>query len=101
MLVAGQFLLEERDLATCVLFTHVLQLLLVFVLRLRLLVAKVLLLSLNDHVQLCLLSLDLLNQFLKVCNLFEVLNFLRGNLLVEQILLFLVSDLVFELALAH
>ena len=34
-------------------------------------------------------------------NLLEVFNFLRGDLLVQQVLLFLVSDLALELALAH
>ena len=34
-------------------------------------------------------------------DLLEVLDLLRGNLLVEQVLNFLVSDLIFEFALAH
>lgn len=34
-------------------------------------------------------------------NLLEVFNFLRGDLLVQQVLLFLVSDLALELALPH
>ena len=72
-----------------------------FVLQLRLLVAKVLLLRLDDNVKLGFLSLDLLYELLEIRDLLEVFNLLRGNLLVQQVLLFLVSDLVFKLALAH
>ena len=71
------------------------------VFQLGLLVAKVLLLGLDDDVELGLLSLDLLDQLLQVGNLLEVLDLLRCNLLIQQVLLFLVSDLVFELTLAH
>ena len=72
-----------------------------FVLQLRLLVAKVLFLRLDDHVKLGFLSLYLLDELLEIRNLLKVLDLLRGNLLVQQVLLFLVSDLVFKLALAH
>ena len=72
-----------------------------FVLQLRLLVAKVLLLRLDDNVKLGFLSLDLLYELLEIRDLLEVFNLLRGNLLVQQVLLFLVSDLVFKLALTH
>ena len=77
------------------LFAHITHLILVLVLHLSLLVAKVLLLGLDDNMELCFLSLDLLDQLLEVGNLLEVLNFLRGDLLVEKVLLFLVSDLTF------
>jgi len=73
----------------------------VLVLQLGLLVAKILLLSLNNDMQLCLLTFDLLNELLEVSDLLEVLYLLRGYFLVEQVLLFLVSDLVFKLSLAH
>ena len=72
-----------------------------FVLQLRLLVAKVLFLRLDDHVKLGFLSLYLLDELLEIRDLLKVLDLLRGNLLVQQVLLFLVSDLVFKLALAH
>ena len=71
------------------------------VFQLGLLVAEVLLLGLDDDVKLRLLALDLLDELLEVSDLLEVLDLLRGDLLVEQVLLFLVSDLVLELALAH
>lgn len=74
---------------------------LVLVLQLGLLVAEVLFLRLDDDVELCLFTLDLLDQLLKVGNLLEVLDLLGGDLLVEQVLLFLVSDLVFEVSLSH
>ena len=77
------------------LFAHITHLILVLVLHLSLLVAKVLLLGLDDNMELCFLSLDLLDQLLEVGNFLEVLNFLRGDLLVEKVLLFLVSDLTF------
>ena len=83
------------------LLPHVAHLSLMLVLHLGLLVAEVLLLSLNDDVELGLLALDLLDEFLEVGDLLEVLDFLRGNFLVEQVLLFLVSDLAFKLTLPH
>ena len=72
-----------------------------FGLHLGLLVAEVLLLGLNDDMELCLLTLDLFNELLQVSDLLEVLDLLRGNFLVQQVLLFLVSDLIFELTLPH
>ena len=71
------------------------------VLHLRLLVAEILLLGLNNNMQLGLLALDLLDQLLQVGYLLEVLDLLRRDFLVQQVLLFLVSDLVFELTLPH
>ena len=72
-----------------------------FALHLFLVIVKVLLLCLDDDSQLSLFSLYLLDQLLKVGNLLEVFDLLRGDLLIEYVLLFLVSDLVFKLALAH
>ena len=72
-----------------------------FALHLFLVIIKVLLLCLDDDSQLSLFSLYLLDQLLKVGNLLEVFDLLRGDLLIEYVLLFLVSDLVFKLALAH
>ena len=101
MLVLGELLLEEGHITTGVFFPQVTQLSLMLVIQLRLLVAKVLLLSLDDHMELGLFTFDLFDEFLQVGNLLEVLDLLRCDLLVEQVLLFLVSDLVLELALAH
>ena len=101
LLVGVELLFEERDVSTGMFFSHFAKLSLVLVLQLSLLVAKVLLLSLNDDVELGLLTLDLLDKFLKVGNLLEVLDLLRGDFLVEQVLLFLVSDLVLKFALAN
>ena len=55
---------------------HVTKFSLVLILQLCLLVAKVLLLGLDDDVELGLLALDLLYEFLEVCNLLEVLDLL-------------------------
>ena len=70
------------------------------VLKLGLLVSEVLLLCLYDYVKLSLLALYLLDELLQVGDLLEVLDLLTGDLLVEHVLLFLVSDLVFELTLS-
>lgn len=93
--------MEGGDFATGMPLPNVSELGLVLVLQLGLLVAEVLFLRLNDDVELCLFTLDLLDQLLKVGNLLEVLDLLGGDLLVEQVLLFLVSDLVFEVSLSH
>ena len=53
-----------------------------FVLQLRLLVAKVLFLSLDDDMKLGFLSFDLLDELLQICNLLKVLDLLRSDLLV-------------------
>ena len=101
LLVRVEFLVEGGNVATSVSLSQIAQLCLVLVLHLGLLVAKVLLLRLNDHVQLCLLTLHLLNQLLQVRNLLEVLDLLGGDLLVKKVLLFLVSDLVFQVPLTQ
>lgn len=93
--------MEGGYFATGMPLPNVSELGLVLVLQLGLLVAEVLFLRLNDDVELCLFTLDLLDQLLKVGNLLEVLDLLGGDLLVEQVLLFLVSDLVFEVSLSH
>ena len=93
--------MEGGDFATGMPLPNVSELGLVLVLQLGLLVAEVLFLRLDDDVELCLFTLDLLDQLLKVGNLLEVLDLLGGDLLVEQVLLFLVSDLVFEVSLSH
>lgn len=82
-------------------FAHVSQLGLVLVLQLGLLVAEILLLSLNNDMQLSFLTFDLLDELFKVGDLLKVLYLLRGYFLIEQVLLFLVSDLVFKLSLAQ
>ena len=64
------------------LLTQVTKLCLMFVLQLRLLVAKVLFLSLDDDMKLGFLSFDLLDELLQICNLFKVLDLLRSDLLV-------------------
>lgn len=101
LLVGVELFLEGGHLATGMPFSQVSQLGLVLVLLLSLLVAEVLLLSLNDDVQLRFFALDLLNQLFEVGDFLEVLDLLGGDLLVEQILLFLVSDLVLQVSLAH
>ena len=93
--------MEGGYFATGMPLPNVSELGLVLVLQLGLLVAEVLFLRLDDDVELCLFTLDLLDQLLKVGNLLEVLDLLGGDLLVEQVLLFLVSDLVFEVSLSH
>ena len=83
------------------LFPKLTKLILVLILHLGLLVAEILLLRLDDHMELSLFALDLFYEFLKVRNLLEILDLLRSNLLVKQVLLFLVSDLAFKLTLTH
>ena len=70
------------------------------VLKLGLLVSEVLLLCLYDYVKLSLLALYLLDKLLQVGDLLEVLDLLAGDLLVQHVLLFLVSDLILELSLS-
>ena len=79
------------------LLSQIAHLVLVLVLELSSLVVEVLFLSLDDDMELSLLSLDLLDELLKVRDLFEILDLLGGDLLVEDVLLLLVSDLVFEI----
>ena len=79
------------------LLSQIAHLVLVLVLELSSLVVEVLFLSLDDDMELSLLSLDLLNELLEVRDLFEILDLLGGDLLVEDVLLLLVSDLVFEI----
>ena len=83
LLVLCQLFLEERDVTSSVFLTQVTKLCLMLVLHLCLLITKVLLLGLDDDMQLCLLTLDLLDQLLQIGNLLEVLDLLRGDLLVE------------------
>ena len=100
MLVGVELLFEEGDLAACILLSQITQLSLMLVLKLGLLVSEVLLLRLYDYVKLSLLALDLLDELLQVGDLLEVLDLLTGDLLVEHVLLFLVSDLILELTLS-
>ena len=79
------------------LFPEITHLVLVFVLQLGRLIIEILLLGLNNHMQLSLLSFDLLNELLKVSYLFKVLDFLRSNLLVKHVLLLLMTDLVLKI----
>ena len=72
-------------------------LVLVFVLQLGRLIIEILLLGLNYHMQLSLFSFNLLNELLKVSNLFKVFDFLGRNLLVKYVLLLLMTDLVLEI----
>jgi len=99
LLVRVELLLKEGSITASVLLSEVTHLVLVLLLHLSLLVAEILLLRLDDDVQLRLLALDLFNKLLQVGNLLEVLDFLRGDLLVKHVLLFLVSDLPLQLAL--
>jgi len=99
LLVRVELLLKEGSITASVLLSEVTHLILVLLLHLSLLVAEILLLRLDDDVQLRLLALDLFNKLLQVGNLLEVLDFLRGDLLVKHVLLFLVSDLPLQLAL--
>ncbi len=101
LLVRIKFLLEKWSVTSSVLFAHVSHLGLVLVLQLGLLVAEILLLRLNNDMELGFLTFDLLDKLLEVGDLLEVLYLLRGYFLIEQVLLFLVSDLVFQLSLAH
>ena len=70
------------------------------ILKLGLLVSEVLLLCFYDHMQLSFLTLHLLYKFLQVGNLLEVLDLLRSDLLVEDMLLLLVPDLILKLSVA-
>ena len=81
------------------LLSQLTELALVLLLLLVVLELEVLLLCLYYDMELCLLTLDLLNQFLQVCNLLEVLDLLGCNLLVEGMLLLLASDLCFKVYL--
>jgi hypothetical protein len=73
---------------------QVLDLLLVLQFGLAVLIIEVLFLRLDNHGQLVLFALYLLNQFFQVRNFFEVLNFLPSDLLVQYKLLLVTADLV-------
>ena len=96
LLVVVQLLFEHGDLSTSMLFSEVSELVLVLLLELGGLIIEILFLSLNDHVELSLLALDLLDEFLEVGYLLEILDLLGGDFLVEDMLLLLVSDLVLK-----
>lgn len=91
-LVGVELLLEVRYFALRLPFFELSELVLVLHFLLLMLVQKVLLLSLDDHGKLRLFAFHLLYKLLEVGYLFEVLNFLRGNFLVEGKLTFLASD---------
>ena len=76
LLVLSQLFLEHGNVATSVFLAQVAQLCLMFVLQLSLLIAKVLLLGLDDDVKLGFLSLDLLDELFEICDLLEVLDLL-------------------------
>ena len=95
-LVSIKLLLEERHFTLCLSFFQLTELSLVLLFLLRVLVQEVLLLGFNNYRQLRLFTLYLLNEFLKVCDLFKVLDFLSSNFLVERQLILLTSDLVFN-----
>jgi len=61
------------------------------------LVAEVLLLSFDDDRKLRLFSLNNFNKFFKMGNLSEIFNLLGSDFLVENILLLLLSDNVFNI----
>ena len=96
LLVVVKLLFEHGDLSTSMLFSEVSELVLVLLLELGGLIIEILFLSLNDHVELSLLALDLLDEFLEVGYLLEILDLLGGDFLVEDMLLLLVSDLVLK-----
>ena len=79
------------------LFSEVAHLVLVFVLQLGRLIIEILLLGLDNYMQLSLFSFDLLNELLKVSNLFKVFDLLGSNLLVKYMLLLLMTDLVLKI----
>ena len=60
------------------------------------LVPKVLLLRINDYGKLRLFSLDYFDKLFKVSDLTEILYLLRGNFLVQDVLLLLLPDYVLD-----
>ena len=88
--------IKLRDFSTSIFFADFSDLVGVLLFELLLLVAKVLLLCLNDHRQLCLLTFDLLDELLKVGYLLKILDFLRSNFLVQNVLLLLISHVRFD-----
>ena len=90
--------IELRDFSTSIFIADFSDLVGVLLFELLLLVAKVLLLCFNYHSQLCLLTFDLLDELLKVGYLLKILDFLRSNFLVQNVLLLLISHVRFNVS---
>jgi len=84
-----------------VLITDLSQLFLVLLLLLGGLEVEILLLGLYDHCELRFLGLGLLNQTLKLSDLFEILDLLICDLLVQLVLLLLLTQLVHHFGLTR
>ena len=97
LLVVVKLLFEHRNLTAGVFLSQFSKLALVLLLELRGLIIEILFLSLNDHMKLSFLTLDLFNQFFEMCYLLKVLYLLGCNFLVKDMLLLLMPDLVLEI----
>lgn len=101
LLIIVKFFFKHRDLSFRVQITQLLQRLLMFLLELSLLEVEVLFLGFNDDCKLGFFPFGLLNQFLELGNLLEVLDLLRCDLPVQQILLLLTAHLLHQVVRLH
>lgn len=99
ILVLVQLVFEKWNFSFGMLILQVTKLLLVFLLELRLLKVEILLLSLNDDGKLRLFRFGLFDKPFKLRNLFEILDFLVGNFLVELVLLLLCAKFVHHIGI--